>query len=202
MTRLVIFLFLIASALPGCVAVKITPEEIAITSTVSLHTSTRRTSLGVLPVKRLGEVARRTPMDLVVFRQGLIRTLEQTNMFTFAEIKNSPELVLKAMIIHEGPLDGRSINVPLLVRYEIVKTSGSKRVFGTNVFSQPRIPYVLSEAGLTGEKRHAQMVRAGIRDNFQKLLVRLRRAYGTFGLTKLRQNQSKYFTKSARPHLF
>ena len=42
---------------------------------------------------------------------------------------------------------------------------------------------------MTGAKRHAQMVRAGIRDNFQQLLVRLRNAYGTIahGSTRLAQ---------------
>ena len=190
-----IVMLLTAFALAGCVGsgANITPEDITVTSSASPCTAAGQPTLGVLPVARTasGGGFFREPIDAAVFRQGLIRTLKRNNLFKIIDGKWSPELLLQATILKDAPLDGRSIRVPIMVRYEILKTSASERVFGTDVLSAPKIPYVLSEAGLTGAKRHAQMLRAGIRDNFKKLLIRIRRVFGPAGPKRWRRNRSK-----------
>lgn len=134
----------------------------------------REGSLTVAPVKSKNQSAHlRKPIDTNLFQQALSQTLQESGLFTSVSTERGGDFTIESEIIYEAPIDIYSVTLPLLVHYKLVNTRNKKTIWKINTFSQPCIPYIKSEAGMTGEIRHNTMVRAAVRDSFEQVLLSL-----------------------------
>jgi hypothetical protein len=201
-------MFFVMLLVSGCAQPKpeiISPQELTVSplglSAPTLddpaRTQVTRMSITVLPVRgpkvKDNSWRKLLAMDTKVFRRALEKSLAQTRLFTVVDSPATAKFQLQAVIVFDEPLDFYAISMPLLVKYEIFRTTDRARVFAANVFSEPRIPCQKSGHGIKSEicqmpynavmpskkffARHAQMRRAAIKDNFEKLIIRISAAF-------------------------